>query len=143
MGTGAGDLIIVVCSFCWLCEWRVGVGGCWIGWWMYDPSITLQYSSPSSSGGQNQDIFSLSWPLTTYIPSITTAPSSSSILQTTPASSDVFFDPDFFSFNMGWMLEVFMSNLFNDGVWNHTEDWDGMRTFGQVVCRCLWVLVLV
>jgi hypothetical protein len=49
-------------------------------------------------------------------------PPSFSIPQTTTASTDIFFDPDLFSSNTGWMPEASAGGPF-DGVWN-TSDWD-------------------
>ena len=87
----------------------------------YDSSVQSQYLSPSSSGGQGQNIPGL-WASSLPIPSA--APSSSMPTATTASASmtDIFFDPDFFSSNTGWMSELQRPDPL-EGIWN-ASDWN-------------------
>lgn len=84
---------------------------------LQDTSTAL--TSPSISGGSNQDVFS-SWPSSVSMTSLALTQSSS--VPATTTSTDMLFDPDFFSFNTGWMPDVHMDGSFGE-MWT-TSDWD-------------------
>lgn len=83
-----------------------------------DPLVSPQLSPHSSGSGHHRATFP-PWPSSAVTSA--TPPSSITPIPTTP-STDIFFDPDFFSSNTGWMPVVHHSDSY-EGIWN-TSDWD-------------------
>lgn len=88
----------------------------------HDPSNAPQFSPHSSNDTPYQDAFS-SWPPSLSIAATTVT--SSLVPPMNIISSDIFFDPDFFSSNTGWMPEVHMASSF-DNIWDTS---DGVENF--------------